>query len=77
MKEYRDNHILFLIEKGIPYDNNLSDILARVMKRKLKQMTTFRSFDSFTYSCASLGVIETIRMQGGNLFDSVTEIYAN
>lgn len=75
MKEYRDNHVLFLLKEGIPYDNNLSERLARVIKRKLNQMTTFRSFDSFTYTCDSLGIIETIRMQGGNLFEKVTDLF--
>ncbi|MEG0329069.1 MAG: hypothetical protein RR602_04795 [Longicatena sp.] len=67
MKVFRDNHILFLVKEGIPYDNNLSERLARVIKRKVKQMMTFRSFDSFADTCTSLGVLETIRLESGNL----------
>lgn len=75
LKEYRDDHLLFLLERGIPYDNNLSERYARVIKRKMRQMTTFRSFESFEHICASLGVIESLRSQGGNLLDKVVDIF--
>lgn len=75
MKVFRDNHILFLEKEGVPYDNNLSERLARVIKRKVKQMTTFRSFGSFADTCTSLGVLETIRLEGGNLLKKVEQIF--
>lgn len=75
MKEYSDAHILFLIAEGIPYDNNVSERYARIMKRRLNQMMTFRSYKSFEDTCASLGMIETLRMQGGSLLEKVIEIF--
>jgi hypothetical protein len=35
LKEYMDNHLLFLHDIRVPTDNNLSERLARVIKRKL------------------------------------------
>ena len=75
MRQYRDEHLLFLMDEEVPYDNNISERYARVIKRKMKQMMTFRSFESFENTCASLGVIETLRLQGGNLFDKVIDIF--
>lgn len=75
MKEYRDYHLLFLTMEEVPYENNLSERFARVFKRKMKQMTSFRSFDSFAYTCSSLGMIETMRAQGGNLLEKVVEVF--
>lgn len=74
MKEYRGSHLLFL-EEGIPFDNNRCERSARVMKRKLKQAMTFRSVATFEATCASLGVIESLRIQGGNLFEKVIDIF--
>ena len=75
MREYRDNHLLFLFEDEVPADNNLCERYARVIKRKMKQMTSFRSFKSFEYTCAGLGVMETLRKQEGSLLSKVEEVF--
>lgn len=75
LKAYRNNHLLFLMVDGIPYDNNTSERYARVIKRKLHQMTTFRSYKTLEDTCASFGMVESFRLQGGNLLEKVTNVF--
>jgi hypothetical protein len=73
--EYMGNHLLFLHDKRVPHNNNRSERLLRVYKRKQKQVMTLRSFDSLDYLCRSMGVLDSLRSQNKNVYRSVTEIF--
>jgi hypothetical protein len=75
LRDYKDNHLLFLHDKRVPASNNLSERLLRTFKRKQKQSMTFRDFDSLGYLCDSLGLIESMRTQRNNLFLGVSAIF--
>ncbi|NLP17681.1 MAG: transposase, partial [Firmicutes bacterium] len=44
LAKYRDNHLLFLHDVGVPTNNNLCERKGRVFKRKQRQVMAFRSF---------------------------------
>jgi len=67
--------LLFLYDKRVPPSNNLSERLLRVFKRKQKQAMTFRSFDNLSYLCDCMGIIESLRQQGKNLYESTAAIF--
>jgi len=75
LEGYIDNHLLFLSDHRLPATNNLSERLLRLIKRKLKQVMTFRSFYSLGYFCDALGVIEGLRMAEQNLYSRVSDIF--
>jgi hypothetical protein len=75
MGKYKDNHLLFLHDKRVPATNNLSERLLRILKRKMKQVMTFRSFDSLCELCTSMSMIESLRRQNQNLYKSITSIF--
>jgi hypothetical protein len=75
LEEYIDSHLLFLSDHRLPATNNLSERLLRLIKRKLKQVMTFRSFDSLGYFCDALGVIESLRMAETNLYSHISNIF--
>jgi len=75
LEEYIDNHLLFLSDHRLPATNNLSERLLRLIKRKLKQVMTFRSYDSLSYFCDALGVIVSLRMAEQSLYSCVSEIF--
>jgi hypothetical protein len=75
MEKYKDNHLLFLHDRRVPPTNNLAERLLRVVKRKLAQVMTFRSFEGLDYLCRSLGMVATLRTLGNNLYESVASIY--
>ena len=74
-EKYRDCHLLFLHDRRVPPTNNLSERLLRVIKRKLAQAMTFRSFEGLDYLCRSMGTIASLRANGSNLYDSVASIF--
>jgi len=75
LEKYTDSHLLFLYDTNVPATNNLSERLLRVLKRKSKQVMTFRSFESFEYLCNCMGVIASLRNQKENLYKSVASIF--
>jgi hypothetical protein len=75
LREYKDSHLLFLYDSSVPTNNNLCERLLRQLKRKLRQMMTFRSFESLEYYCISLGLLGMLRKENKNLYRSVTEIF--
>lgn len=75
LKKYRDACLLFLHDKSVPPDNNLCERLLRIFKRKLKQVMTFRSFDSLDYLCQSLTVFALLRSHNINFYKSVADVF--
>jgi hypothetical protein len=73
--EYKENHLLFLHDARVPSDNNLSERLLRVYKRKQKQVMTMRSFENLEYLCSCMGVLASLSSQDQNLYKSVSAIY--
>lgn len=68
MKEYKENHLLFLKHPELEYTNNPAERGLRKFKRKFKQAVTFRCNDTVDYLCDCMSIIETGRQQGANLF---------
>ena len=73
--EFADNHLLFLHCIGVPSDNNLAERLLRIIKRKLKQVMSFRRFDSLRSLCCTMGLVASMRMNDKNLFCEATNIF--
>ena len=72
---YKESHLLFLHDNCVPTNNNLSERLLRVFKRKQKQVMVFRSFDSLHHLCNSMGIINSLHSQGKNLYTSIASIF--
>jgi hypothetical protein len=75
MVKYRSAHLLFLHDRNVPWTNNHSERPLRKFKRKQKQVMVFRSFESLEYLCQCMGVTESMRMRGENLFESIAEVF--
>jgi len=75
MFDYRDNHLLFLHDRKVPHNNNLSERLLRIFKRKQQQAMTFRDWDSLNDLCDSLGVVATLCAQDENVYENVASIF--
>jgi hypothetical protein len=75
LEKYKDNHLLFLYDRRVPYSNSLAERLLRVYRRKERQVMAFRSFDSLDYLCHALGAIASMREQGKNLYEGIATIF--
>ena len=68
LDEFTENHLLFLHNSYVTPDNNLSERLLRKIKRKMRQVISWRSFESLSLFCDCMGVIESIRAKDENLY---------
>jgi hypothetical protein len=72
LEKYEESHLRFLHDPRVPTSNNLAERLLRILKRKMKQAMSFRSFASLSHFCEALGMIELLRKQeDANLFEHV------
>jgi hypothetical protein len=69
------SHLRFLHDKRVPADNNRSERLLRIFKRKQKQAISFRSFEGLGYLCDSLGVIASLPVQGNGLLSGAAAVF--
>lgn len=76
MIKYRHNHLLFLSNPIVKPDNNLCERKARILKGKINQAISLRSFDHLSYFCECLSVIDHFAASGAyNLYESVKEVF--
>ena len=73
MEESPEEYVLFLRDPGVPPTNNTAERYGRTFKRKAHQVMSFRSQLGVDRFCDGLTITESIKEQGGNLFDGVTE----
>ena len=76
MVQYKHNHLLFLSNPTVAPDNNLCERKARILKGKINQAISLRSFENLTYFCESLSVIDHFATKdSGGLYQSIKEIF--
>ena len=77
MLKYADNHLLFLRDLSVPFENNGSERLLRKAKGKLKQSGGFRSTENGEQPyCDFLTIVETAKMRGVQPYGAVHAIFA-
>lgn len=76
MVKHRHNHLLFLSNPLVDPDNNLCERKARVLKGKINQTISLRSFEHLTYFCECLSVLDHFATDSpDNLYESVKGIF--
>ena len=76
MVEYKHNHLLFLSNPLVEPDNNLCERKARILKGKINQAISLRSFEHLTYFCECLSVLDHFATNSEeNLYESVKGVF--
>ena len=76
MVKYKHNHLLFLSNPLVEPDNNLCERKARILKGKINQAISLRSFQHLEYFCECLSVIDHYATDDqNNLYQSIKEIF--
>ena len=76
MVEYRHNHLLFLSDPLVDPDNNLCERKARILKGKINQAISLRSFEHLAYFCECLSVLDHFATNSeDNLYRSVKGVF--
>jgi hypothetical protein len=76
LKEFKDNHLAFIHDPNIPFDNNRSERDLRCVKKKTKQIGGFRSTPNGEAPyCDYLSVTQTARLRGMAVLKTVRGIF--
>jgi hypothetical protein len=71
MEAKPEDYVLFLKDPDIPPTNNRAERLARVIKRKMSQVMSFRSREGVVYLCDGLTILQTIKSKEENIYAGV------
>ena len=77
LKKYKQNHLYFIKDFKIPFDDNLSEQDLRIFKNKTKISGGFRSMKAAEYYANTLSIIKTSIKRKINPFDSIKAILDN
>lgn len=75
LRKYKESELLFLHDKRVPANNSLCERVARVYKRKQKQVITLRSQESLNDICNGLSIVYLLRSQNVDVYQKISEIY--
>ena len=71
LKEYKEQHLLFLSDRNVPFDNNQAERDLRMIKAKTKISGCFRSAYGDGVFAALKSYTSTLRKNGRNIFDAL------
>jgi transposase len=71
MKEYKTQHLLFLSDRTVPFDNNQAERDLRMIKAKTKISGCFRSADGDSVFAILKSYTSTLRKNALNIFDAL------
>ena len=75
LKEYKNEHLLFIKDFRVPFDNNMAERSLRMIKTKLKVSGCFRGEDRGSNFATIRSVIETAKKHKMNLHDTLVKIF--
>jgi transposase len=75
LREYKPEHLHFLTNFDVPFDNNSSERGARFFKNKLKVAGCFRSEEGAQNYAKIASIVSTLKKQGANLYVSINDIF--
>ena len=73
----KENHLKFLYDFSVPFDNNLAERDLRNFKIKLKVSGRFNSMEGMKVYSNIRSIIVTFKKQGKNFYEAINNIYKN
>ena len=77
MKKYKENHLIFLYDFSMPFDNNLSERDLRHVKSKQKISGHFNSMEGIKNYLNIKSIIGTCKKQAINFYEIIWKLYKN
>lgn len=75
LDSYKDNHLLFLKDFSVPFENNMSERDLRKCKNRQKMSGGFRKQTGNEMYCTIMSVIETCKRKEMQVFDNIRKIF--
>ena len=76
-EKYKDNHLAFIYDFSVPFDNNPSERDLRIIKIKTKISGGFKNINSAEAYCDAISIIKTSLKRKINPFESIKAIFNN
>lgn len=77
LKKYKENHLMFLYDFNVPFDNNLAERDLRHVKSKQKISGHFNSMEGIKIYLNIKSIIGTFKKRGQNYYNKIFKIYEN
>ena len=74
-EKYKENHLAFIKDFNVPFDNNLSERELRIIKTKTKVSGGFRSEDGCENYCNIISIINTAKKRNINPFKAIISVF--
>jgi transposase len=77
LRDLKDDVLRFFTDFRVPFSNNIGEKSFRLSKLKMKIAGTFRSSEGGSNFCTIFSIIDTVRKNGGNAFEALTQLFNN
>lgn len=75
MEKYSYNHLLFLHDFSVPFENNISERDLRKAKNRQKMAGGFRKQSGHEMYCSILTIIETLKRRNMGLIENIKQLF--
>jgi hypothetical protein len=75
LKKYKENHLLFLKDFSVPFENNSSERDLRKCKNRQKMSGGFRKSKGHQMYCTIMSVVETCKRKNMGVFQNIISIF--
>ena len=75
LEKYKENHLLFLHDFTVPFENNLSERDLRKCKNRQKMSGGFRKPGGMEMYCSILSIVETCKGKEIQVLDTIKKIF--
>ena len=75
LEKYMNNHLLFLHDFSVPFDDNMSERDLRKVKNRQKMAGGFRKDSGHEMYCAILTIIETLKRRNMGLIENLKKLF--
>ena len=75
MEKYSHNHLLFLHDFSVPFENNISERDLRKAKNRQKMAGGFRKESGHEMYCSILTIIETLKRRNMGIIENIKQLF--
>ena len=75
LEKYKENHLLFMHDFSVPFENNMSERDLRKCKNRQKISGGFRKYSGNEMYCRIMSVVETYKRKGMGVIENIQKVF--
>lgn len=75
LEKYKENHLLFMHDFSVPFENNMSERDLRKCKNRQKISGGFRKYSGNEIYCRIMSVVETYKRKGMMVMENIQKVF--